>query len=208
MSNWTDEKHKVARSRCAMATEGPWAPWRDQDGADHMNGMLMVGNASAVIPDGDTWVDDVDVNPVAHVYTPEDREFIAHARTDLPALLDEIDRLRDERTSGETSDGYHTHNELYHYRMLYNAHAARGWVAQGIPVVKSWRHADGDLCFGGGWFIVTATLPTGQVSNHYEAKHWDLFDVPWVPRPPEWDGHTPEDAADRLEAALDLGHES
>lgn len=116
----------------------------------------------------------------------------------------EIDRLRDERASGETSDGYHTHNELYRYRMLYNAHAARGWVAQGLPVVKSWRHADGELCFGGGWFIVTATMPTGQVSNHYEAKHWDLFDVPDVVYPPEWDGHTPEDAADRLENALPL----
>ena len=110
--------------------------------------------------------------------------------------------MRSERTTGEVSDGYHTHNELYRYRMLYNAHAAVGWLAQGIPVVKSWRHADGELCFGGGWFIVTATLPTGQVSNHYEAKHWGLFDVPEVVLPPEWDGHTPEDAAGRLEAAL------
>ena len=125
-----------------------------------------------------------------------------HLAITLGSALDEIERLRDERTSGEASDGYHTHNELYRYRMLYNAHAARGWVAQGAPVVKSWRHADGELCFGGGWFIVTATLPTGQVSNHYEEKHWDLFDVPEVVLPPEWDGHTPEDAADRLEAAL------
>ena len=125
-----------------------------------------------------------------------------HLAITLGSALDEIERLRAEREKGEVSDGYHTHNELYHYRMLYNAHAARGWVAQGLPVVKSWRHADGDLCFGGGWFIVTATLPTGQVSNHYEEKHWDLFDVPEVVLPPEWDGHTPEDVADRLEAAL------
>lgn len=128
------------------------------------------------------------------------KAFLIHA-------LDEIERLRVERTTGEASDGYHTHNELYRYRMLYNAHATVGWVAQGIPVVKSWRHADGELCFGGGWFIVTATLPTGQVSNHYEAKHWDLFDVPEVVLPPVWDGHTPEDAADRLEAALNPGQD-
>ena len=117
----------------------------------------------------------------------------------------EIERLRGASTSGEASDGHHTHNELYRYRMLYNAHAAVGWLAQGVPVVKSWRHADGEPCFGGGWFIVTATLPTGQVSNHYEEKHWALFDVPEVVYPPEWDGHTPEDAADRLEAALNPG---
>ena len=99
---------------------------------------------------------------------------------------------------GSTSDGHHTFDELYFYRMLYNAHAAHGWLAQGIPVVKSWRHADGEECFGGGWFIVTATLPAGQVSNHYESEHWGLFKVPEVDLPPEWDGHTPEDAAARL----------
>lgn len=101
-------------------------------------------------------------------------------------------------TDGSTSDGHHTFDELYFYRMLYNAHAAHGWLAQGIPVVKSWRHADGEECFGGGWFIVTATLPAGQVSNHYESKHWGLFKVPEVDLPPEWDGHTPEDATARL----------
>lgn len=99
-------------------------------------------------------------------------------------------------------DEYHTMAELYEYRMLYNAHAANGWRAVGIPVVKSLRHSDGELCFGGGWFIVTATLPTGQVSNHYENKDWDLFHVPEVDTAPEWDGHTPQCAASRLRAAL------
>ena len=99
---------------------------------------------------------------------------------------------------GDTSDGHHTFSELYEYRMLYNAHAAHGWLAQGIPVVKSWRHADGAECFGGGWFVVVADLPAGQVSNHYKAKHWGLFKVPEVDLPPEWDGHTPHDAAMRL----------
>ena len=102
------------------------------------------------------------------------------------------------RATGSTSDGYHTFDELYEYRMLYNAHAAHGWLAAGIPVVKSWKHSDGEPCFGGGWFIVTATLPAGQVSNHYEAKHWGLFRVPEVELPPEYDGHTPHDAAMRL----------
>lgn len=105
--------------------------------------------------------------------------------------------------SGEASDGHHTHRELYDYRMLYNAHAAAGWVSAGIPVVKSWAHADGELCFGGGWFVVVATLPTGQVGNHYRAVHWDLFaGVPEVDMAPAWDGHTPSMGADRLRAAL------
>lgn len=97
---------------------------------------------------------------------------------------------------GEVSDGYHTFNELYYYRMLYNAAffniLPKGWVH------KSKRHHTGEECFGGGWFIVMANLPTGQVSNHYELKDWDLFKVPEKEFADEWDGHTPQEAADRL----------
>ena len=90
-----DPRETLARIRkqADAATEGPWAPWRDQDGAPHMNGLLMVGNAAAVIPEGESWVEGVDVNPIAHTYTPEDREFIAHARTDVPRLVDALEKV-------------------------------------------------------------------------------------------------------------------
>lgn len=93
----TDPRETLARIRAQAdaATEGPWAPWRDQDGALHMNGLLMVGNAAAVIPEGESWVEGVDVNPIAHTYTPEDREFIAAARTDVPWLLGQVE-IRDK----------------------------------------------------------------------------------------------------------------
>jgi len=115
-----------------------------------------------------------------------------HEKPTSPAPTAKIDE--------NTSDGYHTFKELYRYRMLYNA-AFFNLLAQdvAIPVVKSRRHSDGEECFGGGWFIVVAELPTGQVSNHYEEKYWDLFRIPAVERAPKWDGHTPNDAADRLE---------
>jgi hypothetical protein len=116
--------------------------------------------------------------------------------------MTEIEELQAKLLAGDASDGHHTHKELYEYRMLYNAHAARGWLAAGIPVVKSYRHSDGELCFGGGWFIVLATLPTGQVSNHYRNKFWDIFAVPEVNISPEYDGHTPQIVADRLRAML------
>ena len=103
----------------------------------------------------------------------------------------------------DVSDGYHTFRELYEYRMLYNAVAVRHWLLSGIGVTKSWRHHDGELCFGGGWFIVTADLPQGQVSNHYPAHDWPLFIVPEVDRSPEWDGHTPQDAAERIRNYLE-----
>lgn len=56
---------------------------------------------------------------------------------------------------GEVSDGFHTFDELYHYRMLYNA-AFFNSLEGKYDVHKSYRHADGELCFGGGWFIVPA----------------------------------------------------
>ncbi|WP_144786391.1 hypothetical protein [Micrococcus luteus] len=91
----TDSRETLARIRAQAdaATEGPWAPWRDQDGAPHMSGLLMVGNAAAVIPEGESWVEGVDVNPIAHTYTPEDREFIAASRTTVPALLDALEKV-------------------------------------------------------------------------------------------------------------------
>lgn len=53
-------------------------------------------------------------------------------------------------------------------------------------------------------FDVMAILPTGQVSNHYESKYWDLFDVPERETAFEYDGHTPDEAADRLKKYLKL----
>lgn len=124
---------------------------------------------------------------------------------DLHALLDaadERDRLAAELAElrGNPRDEYHTMEELYEYRMLYNALAAN---AMPDRAVKSWRHSDGELCFGGGWFVVYLDLPTGQVSNHYKSFDWDLFRIPEVELAPEWDGHTPAEAADRILRALD-----
>ena len=68
-------------------------------------------------------------------------------------------------------------------------------------VHKSWKHHDNELCFGGGWFIVSAMLPTGLISNHYKAKDWDLFQIPEVEKALyEFDGHTPQDVLERLKA--------
>lgn len=103
---------------------------------------------------------------------------------------------------GDVSDGYHTFNELYRYRMLLQA-AWFNTIVHGknqTKIVKSYRHSDGELCFGkSNYFIVVAELPTGQISNHYKGEYWNLFDVPGVDRAPEWDGHTPQEAADRIE---------
>ncbi len=91
---------------------------------------------------------------------------------------------------GEMSDGYHTFNGLYYQRMilfaaLVKAHKDRAW--------KSHRHEDGELCFGGGWFIVGIDTPEGSYTYHYEDKDWDRFDCQELLTAKHWDGHTEED---------------
>lgn len=97
------------------------------------------------------------------------------------------------------SDGYHTVAELYDFRKVYNAALFNEWaVSNKYQVHKSKKHADGEDCFGGGWFIVMATLPSGQISNHYEMKDWDLFKCEERERADVWDGHTSQDVLNRL----------
>lgn len=97
------------------------------------------------------------------------------------------------------SDGAHTFAELYEFRLLYNAVLFNEWARWGIyDVHKSRRHSDGDVPFGGGWFIVVAQLPSGQISNHYENKDWDLFDVEVREFANLYDGHISEDVITRL----------
>ena len=75
--------------------------------------------------------------------------------------------LHEDDMMSNISDGYHTFNELYRYRMLYNAAFFNELAKKGdIKICKSHKHYDGEECFGGLWFIVMAELPTGQISNH------------------------------------------
>jgi len=105
--------------------------------------------------------------------------------------------------TGNTSDGYHTFNELYDHRRALNAVLFNEWAADSeFSVHKSWRHSDGQLCFGGGWFIVMAELPTGQISYHYEEEYWNLFSIPERPVSGEYDGHDSHDVVARLTAYI------
>lgn len=47
---------------------------------------------------------------------------------------------------GDISDGYHSFEELYTHRMLYNA-AFFKEISSKLRVERSKRHSDGELCF-------------------------------------------------------------
>jgi hypothetical protein len=91
---------------------------------------------------------------------------------------------------GDVSDGFHTFNQLYHQRAmlfaaLVNQNREISW--------KTRKHEDGELCFGGGWFLVTIDTPAGPYGYHYEDKYWDLFDCEELEKAKHWDGYTEED---------------
>lgn len=132
-------------------------------------------------------------------------------KVNIQSQINRLNNNEGERLTAQLSDGYHTFDELYQFRMMYNTALFNSWMEQPVMnkentemiplynVHKSWKHYDGELCFGGGWFIVSAMLPTGLISNHYKAEHWDLFKIPEVEKALfEFDGHTPQDVLERL----------
>lgn len=90
----------------------------------------------------------------------------------------------------DLSDGFHTFRQLYYQRMMLFAaivkqNRDKAW--------KSLRHEDGDLCFGGGWFIVGIDTPEGSYTYHYESNFYSLFECEELERGKHWDGHTEKD---------------
>ncbi|MBQ2653064.1 MAG: hypothetical protein IJF83_05870 [Methanobrevibacter sp.] len=100
--------------------------------------------------------------------------------------------------------------ELYEFRMLYNAIAFNELHKhKEIEVYKSKRHNNGELCFDGEWFIVVAILPTGQITNHYHIDNWDLFKIPSKAKMEhKFDEHTPQDVIQRIKDYLILSTNS
>ena len=96
--------------------------------------------------------------------------------------------------TGETSDGYHTFNELYHHRaVLFSV------IVKVFPdhAWKSRKHHDGTMY--DGMFIVGIETPDGQATYHYDIEpYWDMFQCKELEYAPEWDGHTPAQAIDRI----------
>ena len=96
--------------------------------------------------------------------------------------------------TGETSDGYHTFNELYNHRavlfsVIVKAFPERAWKAR--------QHHDGTMY--SGMFIVGIDTPEGQASYHYDIDpYWDMFECRELERAPEWDGYTPAQAIERI----------
>lgn len=117
----------------------------------------------------------------------------------------EIDKVADSlkfaatlgsEINGDTSDGYHTFNELYHHRavlfsVIVRDHRELAWKAR--------KHHDGTMY--DGMFIVGIETPKGQATYHYDIDpYWRMFDCEEREFAPEWDGHTSDEAIARIAA--------
>jgi len=74
----SDEELKAIRDRCEAATAGPWKSCIE--GRDHESGSSFIMTSS----------EDIELSGA----TDADQDFIAHARQDVPQLVDEVARLR------------------------------------------------------------------------------------------------------------------
>ena len=111
----------------------------------------------------------------------------------LNAVIDLINNPS-QLVTGDTSDGYHTFNELYHHRavlfsVIVKAFPDKAW--------KSKQHNDGTMY--DGMFIVGIDTPEGQATYHYDIDpYWDMFKCHELACAPKWDGHTPAQAIERI----------
>ena len=106
----------------------------------------------------------------------------------------------------DISDGYHTFDELYEHRITlyialckqinqqpYNDNGKYG-------VWRSKRHSDGELAFGGTWFVLGIGSEHGkQITYHLPIEKWDETNfADEMVNAPGFDEHTPEDVLKRI----------
>ena len=107
--------------------------------------------------------------------------------------------------SGCTCDGYHTFAELYEHRIALYISLCRQvsiWnESSPSEVWRSKKHSDGELAFGGTWFVLGINHKKGeQITYHLPIERWDeCAFAEELERAPEWDGHTSDDVLERIE---------
>jgi hypothetical protein len=122
---------------------------------------------------------------------------------EILAFLEQTKRERDEArgeakiVNGDTSDGYHTFNELYEHRCtlflaLMASNPNMSWASA--------KHFDGSDF--DGWFVAGMELPTGDVTYHLPDSMWEMAKKTGaciMDRGKEWDGHRAADVIERIQ---------
>jgi hypothetical protein len=88
----TDQELKEIEDRCNAATGGPWTSFIE--GRNHESGDSFIMTGIAV--GEDTFCKDRGVDFYLTGTTNADNDFIAHARQDIPRLLDAVKQLQQQ----------------------------------------------------------------------------------------------------------------
>jgi hypothetical protein len=109
-----------------------------------------------------------------------------------------------------TCDGYHTFDELYEHRItLWSALCVvlsrqnKAIIPGGNGFVwRSKRHSDGELAFGGDWFVLgIGKEKSKQITYHLPMSNWHDCDfAETLEKAPDFDGHTSDDVLERLKS--------
>ena len=98
------------------------------------------------------------------------------------------------RIDGNTSDGYHTFNELYDHR-----HALFAVICVNYKSAwKSKSHHKDDILMYTGYFVAGVQTPKGQLRYHFPISWWDKIHCRELEHAPKWEGHGKTDAIERI----------
>lgn len=112
-----------------------------------------------------------------------------------------LDVFGDE--SMDVSDGYHTFKELYDHRITLFIALCKSLRQPYAPDIwRSKYHSDGELAFGGAWFVLGVLKEKGkQITYHLPIDHWEETNfAETLDKAPDWDGHTSGDVLERLKS--------
>lgn len=134
---------------------------------------------------------------------------LEHGELDEVLLVDDVGGMGPiayvpkANAPADTSDGYHTFQELYDHRsVLFCALCNMVGFTSPHDVFKSRLHRDGSSY--DGYFIAGILTELGWVTYRLEDRWWDGLCAAELDRAPEWDGHTPGDVLDRLVYEFDM----
>lgn len=156
------------------------------------NGSRLV-NIAPLEADYERYLDDLDkqfnsLPQDSNEYRNLLAKYIAHSK-----CLKAMNNLPEAVIYGSTSDGFHTFDELYYHRavlfsVIVSAYPQLCW--------KSRNHNDGTMFEN--MFIVGINTPEGPATYHYHNDLWNLFKCKVLQKAPEWDGHTSQQAIQRI----------
>ena len=147
-----------------------------------------------------------------HIYddkneTENEKDNSLLSLSNIQDLIKQYKHSNPNSSVGSLSDGYHTFDELYHHRsMLFLALCLTAFKDKAW---KSLLHEEGGDPMYNGMFIMGVETPYGQATYHYDIDpYWEKAkNVKEVYHAPKFDGHTPNDAIDRiLKYAVDISN--